>query len=175
VLDPPGAERSVLESADRSYRLVLGERDRVDAERFRAAAEEALAERGGERRHLLEHARSLWGGDPMPEEGYSDWATAYRERLLDRYTDLLSALVDIHEEAGEHADAAEIARELVDLDPVNEGGHRALISAYARAGRTGHALRQYLECRRALVEELGIEPSEATSRMQARILAGEPV
>ena len=45
----------------------------------------------------------------------------------------------------------------------------------ARSGRTGHALRQYLECRRALVETLGIEPAEATSRLQARILAGQPV
>ena len=46
---------------------------------------------------------------------------------------------------------------------------------YARSGRTSHALRQYLECRRALVEGLGIEPSEATSRLQARVLAGERV
>ena len=47
--------------------------------------------------------------------------------------------------------------------------------AYARTGRTSHALRQYLECRRALVVELGVEPSAETSRLQARILAGEPV
>jgi hypothetical protein len=36
-------------------------------------------------------------------------------------------------------------------------------------------LRQYLECRRALVVELGVEPSAETSAIQARILAGEPV
>ena len=47
--------------------------------------------------------------------------------------------------------------------------------AYARAGRRGHALRQYLECRRALVDELGVEPSEETSVLQSRVLAGETV
>ncbi len=47
--------------------------------------------------------------------------------------------------------------------------------AYARTGRTSYALRQYLECRRALVVELGVEPSAQTSSLQARILAGEPV
>jgi DNA-binding SARP family transcriptional activator len=88
---------------------------------------------------------------------------------------VLAALVELHEDAGRHADAAEVARELVDLDPLNEGGHRALICAYARTGRTGYALRQYLECRRALVEQLGVEPAAATSRLQARVLAGEPV
>jgi LuxR family maltose regulon positive regulatory protein len=175
VLDPPGAEASVIESVDRSYRLVLGERDAVDAERFRSAARAALADQGEERQALLEHAHSLWRGEPMPEEHYSDWATPYRERLIDLYTELLAALVHMHEAAGAHAQAAEIARDLVDLDPLNEGGHRALIAAYARSGRTGHALRQYLECRRALVEQLGVEPSEATSRLQARVLAGEPV
>ena len=63
----------------------------------------------------------------------------------------------------------------MDLDPLSEEGHRALMTAYARTGRRGHALRQYLECRRALVDALGVEPAEATSRLQARILAGEAV
>ena len=61
------------------------------------------------------------------------------------------------------------------IDPLNETWQRELIAAYARAGRTSHALRQYLECRRALVDALGVEPAAATSRLQARILAGEAV
>ncbi len=175
VLDPPGAEGSVMESVERTYRLALGERDTVDAEEFSAAAQTALIETGEHRRRLLEHARSLWGGEPLPEERYSDWAIGHRELLVDRYTAVLGALVELHEIAGEHAQAAEVARQLVDLDALNEGGHRALITAYARAGRIGYALRQYLECRRVLVEQLGVEPSEATSRLQAEILAGHPV
>jgi DNA-binding SARP family transcriptional activator len=175
VLDPPGSEHSVIESIERTYRLVLGGRDKLDAEEFVAAAGAALDEAGEERKTLLEHARSLWGGEPLPEERYSDWSAAYRERLVDRHTGVLAALVAVHEEAGDHGEAAGVARELVDLDALNEGGHRALIRAYARTGRTGRALRQYLECRRALVDQLGVEPSEATSRLQARVLAGDPV
>ena len=175
VLDPPGAEISAIESHRRTYRLALGDRDVVDAEEFRSAAERALEARGGERRHALEYARSLWGEEPLPEERYSLWAMGYRERLVDAYTAVLAALAQVHDEAGDHAGTAEVARELVELDPLNEGGHRMLITAYARAGRTGHALRQYLECRRALVEQLGVEPAEATSLLQARILAGEAV
>ena len=60
-------------------------------------------------------------------------------------------------------------------DPLNEDAHRQLMLTYARTGRTSQALRQFLECRRALVVELGVEPSEETSRLQARILAGESV
>ena len=46
---------------------------------------------------------------------------------------------------------------------------------YARAGRRGHALRQYLACRRALVDGLGIEPAQETAALQRLILAGEAV
>ena len=101
--------------------------------------------------------------------------TAYRERLTDRYISVLTALIELHAKAGEHAQQVDVARELVDLDPLNEEGHRALIAAYARSGRRGHALRQYMECRRALVDQLGIDPERATTALQARILAGEPV
>jgi DNA-binding SARP family transcriptional activator len=173
ILDVPGVERSVLARIDRSYRLCLDARDSVDADEFSAAARAALSERGAEQQALLEHARSLWNGEPLPEERYSDWATSYRESLIDRYTAVLTSLYELHERTGDHHLAADAALELVELDPLNEGAHRALMTAYARAGRTGRALRQYLQCRRTLVEQLGIEPAEATSRLQARILAGE--
>jgi DNA-binding SARP family transcriptional activator len=175
ILDPPGAEGSVIEAVDRSYRMALGERDRVDAEEFQAAAKAAVSERSDGRRKLLDRAHSLWGGEPLIEERYSDWAAAYRERLIDRYIEVLTALVEVHERGGDHTHAVDVARELVDLDPLNEGGHQALMTAYARGGRRGHALRQYLECRRSLVEQLGVEPAEEITRLQARILAGETV
>jgi DNA-binding SARP family transcriptional activator len=175
VLDPPGADRSVIEAGDRAYRLVLGDGAGVDADRFHAAAERAVASPDSERRPLLERARFLWDGEPLAEERYSDWAASYRERLLDRYIAVLTVLCELHEHGAEHLEAAQVARELVDLDPLNEQAHRALMTAYARTGRRGHALRQYLECRRALVDSLGIEPAEETSRLQARILAGEKV
>ena len=175
VLDPPGAAESLIASADHAYRLVLGPDDTTDAAEFQAAAGRAVADASAGRPALLEHARSLWGGDPLPEERYSDWATSYREGLIDRYIAVLRALCEHYQRTGAHLDAAEAARELVDLDPLNEDGHRALMTAYARTGRRGHALRQYLECRRALVDALGIEPSEVTAQLQARILAGEAV
>jgi DNA-binding SARP family transcriptional activator len=174
VLDLPGAERSAIETLDGSYRLALSERDRVDADDFLAAAEVALAA-GEDRRELLHRARSLWSGEPLPEDRYADWAASYRERLLDAYVAVLTATVELELGERQHAAATAAARELVDLDPLNEAAHRGLMVSYARAGRTGHALRQYLECRRALIEELGIEPAESTSRLQARILAGEAV
>ena len=175
VLDPPGVEESRLTSAQRTYRLRLRERDVVDADEFERAAQAALAMTGTGRRPALQAAAALWGGEPLPEERYTDWAVPWRERLLDRHGAVLSALADAHADAGDLAAAVHVARQLVELDPLDEAAHRRLIRALARSGRRGHALRQFLACRHALVTTLGVEPGEETSALQRRLLAGESV
>lgn len=174
VLDVPGVA-SVIEIAERTYTLRLRPSDRVDADAFDAAATAALAEKAQPRAKRLERAASLWGGEPLPEERYSDWALAWRERLTDLYAAVLGALCDDRLDAGDLIVAALRARDLVELDPLNEGGHRRLMVAYARGGQRSQALRQFLECRRALTEQIGVEPAVETARLQERVLAGEPV
>ena len=111
-------------------------------------------------------------GEPLPEERYSDWAASWREHLSSLRGDVLGALAEAYGRRGDHASAVRAARALVDLDPLDEHSQRLLMDAYAAAGRRGDALRQFLECRRALVEELGIEPDAETLAVQRRILAG---
>lgn len=172
VLDLPW-EPSRIEAGERSYALTLGHGDRLDAVAFEGAAERALAVEGAERVSRLEAAARLWTGEPLPEERYSDWAAPWRARMLSLRGEVLAALADAHRLRGDHAGALRAARALVDLDPLDEHAQRLLIGAYAAAGRRGDALRQFLECRRALVEELGIEPDAETLALQRRILAGE--
>ena len=174
VLDTPSSH-SVVEIADRMYRLRLRPGDGVDADDFEAAARTALTEHGAARAPLLERATSLWGGEPLPEERYSDWALGWRERLSDLHIAVLTALADSCLERGDLIGAILRARALVGLDPLDEGAHRRLMVAHARGGHRSQALRQFLECRRALVGRLGVEPASETARLQRRILAGKPV
>ena len=176
ALDPPGAQRSVLEGSGRAYRLVLGERDMVDADVFLAAAERALQAPAASRRGQLERAAELWGGDPLSEERYADWAAVFRERLIDRYADVLSALTDACEAQDDRPAAQAAARRLVELDPLDESAHRRAMLAYARAGRRAHALRQFLECRKQLVRGAGAravggdgQPAAPHPRRRARV------
>jgi DNA-binding SARP family transcriptional activator len=175
VLDLPGTDGSVIDAKERTYRLRLRDRDSVDSGEFRKAAAAALAEEGSGRCTALEHAAALWAGEPLPEDRYAAWSFAWRERLAETYSHVLNALVECYERSGDSHKALGAAQSLLEVDPLNEGAHRRLMLAYARTGRTSHALRQYLECRRALVVELGVEPSAETSLLQARILAGEAV
>jgi DNA-binding SARP family transcriptional activator len=172
VLDAPGAEQSAIQYSERAYRLVLDERDRVDTELFTAAAAVALAADGPARLRLLESAAALWTGEPMPEERYSDWAADWRDDLAGDYRRVMWALAELRGRAGDHAGAASAASRLVALDPLDEGAQRVLIAAHARAGNRARALRQYLSCRKQLVDALGLEPGEETRDLQRRVLAG---
>ncbi len=175
VLDQPDAQVSHLEVVERTYRLRLFEGDLLDAEQFSDLARKALEETGPARLSLLEMAVRMWTGEPLPEDRYEDWAIPWRRGLIDRYLSVLAELARERVGRDDPIGAIRALERLVALDPLHEDAHRALMSAYARTGRRAEALRQYLECRRSLIEELGIEPSEATSQLQGRILAGAAV
>ena len=175
VLDLPGAQESAIEARERTYRLRLREHDSVDSAEFERAAAAALAAAGAERAGALERAAALWKGEPLPEDRYAAWSSAWRERLVAIYAQVLGALIEGHAAAGRHDDVIRTAQRLLEVEPLNEEAHRRLMLAFARTGRVSLALRQFLACRRSLVVELGVEPSDATSRLQAKILAGEPV
>jgi DNA-binding SARP family transcriptional activator len=173
ALDAPGVQESVIHSDGRMHQLRLHPADRVDSEEFESAATAALRVGAApEALAMLERADELWAGLPLPGELYEPWSFAWRERLTDRYTHVLAALSQAYASAGRGEDAIRLARTWVDLDPLNEAAQRELIAGYARAGRRNQALRQFLACRRTLVDELGIEPSAATVALQERVLAG---
>lgn len=174
LLDDPGPSPSVIEAGHGTYRLRLADDDVIDWQQFERAAGLAL-DADAPSIPLLERARALWGGEPLPEERYSDWAASWRARLVDRCVEVLVALVDAHNGAGQLASATRVARELVDLDPYDERSHRLLMTALARTGRRGQALRQYLVCRRMLLDHLGVEPGEDTSALYAHVLAGDVI
>jgi len=117
----------------------------------------------------------MWRGEPLPEDRYSAWAIPTRERLIDLYVGVLAGLSALEAEREGWIGMIELARRRLAFDPLDEAAHRDLILAYARSGRRGHALRQFLECRRALVDQLGVEPSVATAELHARVLAGTAV
>jgi LuxR family transcriptional regulator, maltose regulon positive regulatory protein len=175
VLDLPGTGESAIDARERTYRLRLRERDSVDSAEFERAATAALAVTGADRAGALERAATLWTGEPLPEDRYAPWSFAWRRRLVAIYSKVLGALIEGHVAAHRHDDVILTAERLLEVEPLNEDAHRQLMLAFARTGRAGLALRQFLACRRSLVVELGVEPSEATSRLQTRILAGEPV
>jgi DNA-binding SARP family transcriptional activator/TolB-like protein len=127
-----------------------------------------------QRRSELQAAAGLYRGEFLADfdidsEPFQEWLAADRDRTLALICDVLHRLTAAHDAAGEHDAAIQSGRRLVALDPLSEFGQRALMRAYARAGRRGEALRQYKGCAEILKRELGVAPDIETQALAAEI------
>ncbi|MET7403795.1 BTAD domain-containing putative transcriptional regulator [Dactylosporangium sp. NPDC005572] len=76
-------------------------------------------------------------------------------------------------DGGDAAAGVEVARRMLELSPLDEEAHRALMWFLALGGRRSAALAQYETCRYLLREELGAEPSAATVALRDEIAGAE--
>ena len=139
----------------------------VDLDRF-----ERLSR--SQHRSELQTAANLYRGEFLADfdinsEPFQEWLAAERDRTLALICDILHRLTTEQETAGEPEAAIQSGRRLVALDPLSEFGQRALMRAYARAGRRGEALRQYKSCAETLKRELGVAPDAETQALASEI------
>ncbi len=139
----------------------------LDSERF-----ERLARSSNQAE--LAVAAELYRGEFLSDfvidsEPFQEWLAAERDRTLDLICGVLQRLTVLQDEAGEYDAGIQSARRLAGLDSLSEIGQRALIRAYARAGRRPEALRQYRICTDILKRELGVAPDGETQALANEI------
>src|SRR6056297_1159387 len=93
---------------------------------------------------------------------FDEWQFLYAEYLQQTLSTNLEQLVQLCEYLNDLDTALESARRLIEIDTLNEDGHRTLIRLYLKNGQTQAALRQYRLCEQVLQKELGVEPDQAT-------------
>jgi DNA-binding SARP family transcriptional activator len=123
----------------------------------------------------LEAAIACYAGDFL--EGMSHpvatdmwaWESAQREELRSMYMRLLRTHIDVSVEHAAWDRGIQSARRLLALEPWQEETHRQLIAMLARSGQRQAAIAQYLACRRALHDELGLNASPETVALFNRV------
>jgi DNA-binding SARP family transcriptional activator len=110
------------------------------------------------------------GGELLPEWTFSPWTEPLRTEIAEMHAAALSRLAELLSAAGKTDEAIRRYRILLAREPDREGWHRALMRIYVDAGERGLALRQFEQCRTALREGLGVEPSRATRDLHAALL-----
>ncbi|GAA4014492.1 BTAD domain-containing putative transcriptional regulator [Allokutzneria multivorans] len=149
--------------------------DQVDLHVFRARVTAAMQETDpGRASELLRDALALWRGRALADVG-SDWM---RERffpgLEEERLAAVEARIDADLTLGRHAELATELPTLVADNPLRERLRGQLMTALYRCGRRAEALRVFQEARRAVTEELGIEPGPDLQRLHLDILEGRP-
>ena len=156
----PSAEGTVT-FAGGAYRFDRESAD-VDLDRFHrlAAAAEPEAWRS---------AIALYRGDLLEGLDYP-WCEGPRARARSQYLHSLRRLGEHLRQAHRWGEAAHILQLLVQVDPLAEDGHQALMECYAALGNRSAALQQYRTLVRLLDEELGLAPSAGAQELYKRLI-----
>jgi len=118
----------------------------------------------------LRAALSLWRGPPLADFRYEPWAQAEITRLEEMRLAALEERIDAELALGRQADVVGELEALLTHHPLRERLRAQLMLALYRSGRQADALAAYQEARRALVEELGIEPGRKLRELHQGIL-----
>src|SRR5918994_2187795 len=159
---------------ERGYELTL-DPDRLDSERFERLVVEGRSELAGgnpERAlSVLEEALSLWRGAPLAELAYEPFAQREIRRLEESRVAAWEHLIEAKLDLGRHAEVVAQLEALIGDHPYRERLRAQLMLALYRSDRQADALQAYQDARRALVEELGVEPGERLRELERAILA----
>ena len=156
------------------YRLDLNP-ESVDAHRFTALVE--AARRTGDPQLAVETyagALSMWRGDPLVDFAGAAWTLVEAGRLAEL------RLAAIAERADRMLTLGRFEQTVADLEPVvaahptRERLVGQLMTALFNAGRQADALAVYAETRRALTEELGLDPSRELRSVMEQVLRHDP-
>jgi predicted ATPase/DNA-binding SARP family transcriptional activator len=154
--------------------LLEVEPDELDLERFErmlADGRVALAQGDPERASdVLHDALALWRGPALAEFAFEPFAQAEIGRLEDLRLAAVEERIDADLALGRHADLIGELEALIAGHPYRERLRGALMLALYRSGRQAEALQAYQDARRALVDELGIEPSGTLQSLEKAIL-----
>jgi DNA-binding SARP family transcriptional activator/pimeloyl-ACP methyl ester carboxylesterase len=165
VTRPPGYE----------LRMEAGQ---LDLQRFEHAVGEArAAARAGltwQAADGLREALALWRGPPLADLAFEDFLRADIARLEELRLAALEDRIDADLALGRHAELPAELESLVGRHPLRERLRAQLMLALYRSGRQAEALDVYRDARRALTEELGIEPGRELEELQRAILRHDP-
>jgi TolB-like protein/Flp pilus assembly protein TadD len=154
----PGTDGGFLQSDRESVTFVPGSID-VDVLRFR----ELVAEGPGAA--VASYKGPFLDGLGIRETAFDDWQSSQRSELHTLACEALKAECERCVEEGRLAEAIDVGKRLVALDPLREGAHRELMRLYHETGDRPSALRQYRICAEILERELDVTPASETMRV----------
>ena len=167
----------VVATREHGYELRL-DPERLDAHRFERLVAEGMCELAADRPDraaaTLEQALSLWRGPPLADLAYEPFAQREAARLEELRLDALEVLIEGKLALGAHSEAIARLEALIAGHPYRERARGQLMLALYRSGRQAEALAAYQDARRALVEELGIEPGRSLRELERAILRQDP-
>ncbi|HST17510.1 MAG TPA: BTAD domain-containing putative transcriptional regulator [Gaiellaceae bacterium] len=148
--------------------------DEIDARRFERALAASRTLEPAERAAALREALSMWRGAALADLAFEPFAEAEAARLEELRLVGLEERIDAELELGRHEQLVAELDALVARHPLRERLRRAQLLALYRAHRKPEALQAFQDARLALIDELGLEPSDELRELERMIHRDDP-
>ncbi len=123
----------------------------------------------------LRTALALGRGRPLADLEDLPEARIVASRLEELVEGLREELLMVELDLGRPPELVAQARQMAAEQPYRERRWALLMLILYRAGRQAEALDAYAECRRRLLDDLGLDPGGALRRMQQAVLSQDPI
>ena len=107
-------------------------------------------------------AAALYQGDFLPQDLYEAWTQPPRERMREKYLNLLMTGAALHQARGSLDKACAWHGRALRTDPCLEEVYRRLMKTYQAMGKPAKAMEVFLSCQKAMREHLDAEPDQTT-------------
>jgi DNA-binding SARP family transcriptional activator len=115
-------------------------------------------------------AIQLYRGPLFEDDDAGEWYLPEQRRLRDLYGQAIERVAEIHFQLGELPEALHYGQLALRNDPCSEASHRLLMRCYASRREQQLVSRQYQACTAALRKELGVSPSDETTRLLQELI-----
>ena len=111
--------------------------------------------------HLMESITAMYQG-PFLRDIAEQWALSSRERLKNRYLQILSEMANYFELSQNLQNSIRCHERCIEIDSISEENYRRLMMVYHKLGRKAEGLAVYKRCKEALRLHLDTSPSKET-------------
>lgn len=122
----------------------------------------------------LREALELWRGPALVDVQHGQLLSVHVTRLEEARLTTLEQRIEADLRLGRHHELVSELFALVSQHQFNESLYGKYMLALYRCGRRGDALAAFHRLRRALIDELGLEPSRPVQRLHQAILSTDP-
>ena len=168
-----GTPSSYISRDNDSYTIDVGEEGWVDIDNF--IEELNLAKQQENLEESIAHylnAESIYKGDFLEEDLYSDWCIEARENFRSEYLQLLREIIDYYDGKKDYKQSIQYAKKYLKFDKYAEDIYQLLMTYYANTGNKAMVVKTFEKCSDIIENDLNCRISNETKELYQELVSG---
>jgi DNA-binding SARP family transcriptional activator len=167
-----GTPSSYISRDNDSYTIDVGEEGWVDIDNFIEELNLAKQQENLEKSiaHYL-NAESIYQGDFLEEDLYSDWCIEARENFRSEYLQLLKEIIEYYDGQKDYKKCIQYAKKYLKLDKYAEDIYQLLMTYYANTGNKAMVAKTFEKCNDIIENDLNCPISNETKKLYQDLIS----